>query len=221
MYLTLLFNTAERLCAWVPVWYGMEVVIVSIPFLRWVIEHYSPLMHSSSGQDVDVRELLMTQFQGETEKVDVDVKSRKFQNAILRTPFKPSKFDGDFFVVKADAWKMFLTEIIASGCAANKFECSQFQLMSIERIAGSNISFMPGKSNISCWNKKITEKQKKYIPGFRFPWWNELFTASVRKFFDIRGEAKHVVRFEPKGGKACVDVQQKVLTFVEAKEEIV
>lgn len=219
MYVTLLFDTTVGLCAWIPVFFGVEVVIVSIPFLRWVVEKYPPPMHSSSGQRVNMKQLLMTQFSNET--VDFDIHDRQFQNAILRTPFKPSNDPEDFLVVKANAWKQFLTVVVASNSTANAFKCTRFQQKELEIAAGKTLSVLPGNGKVFCWNKRVPEERKSSMPAFGFSWWRELFSSSVRKFFELGERPKHVVGVGAKvdsGVLNFVKVPGKVNTFAEAKE---
>lgn len=111
VYLPLLFNGLTGICGWVPCGYGegqneIPVVVLSVPFMRWVVEEY----HDEPVGDFDLTELLQAQL---VEEVPVDFKSEAGFKLIRKTPFKPSTDVHAFFVANMWPFRKFLDEVMA------------------------------------------------------------------------------------------------------------
>lgn len=124
--LALLFNSANGVMAWVPVFYaGILSIVICIPCLRWVADEVPVEMYSSKHTKVDIKSRLEERFLKD-EIVDVDYKSPKFRKAMLQTPFKVSKRKkinaSMFSVIKAAPWRSYIQSIVQSDVGVGKFD---------------------------------------------------------------------------------------------------
>lgn len=151
-----MFNFTTGYTGWVPAKYGTtDVVVVSMPIVRFSIQYSSPSMYSSQNDNVDVKALFESQWKFMKEKgvkvkeVGIDVHSDRFEDMILQTPFKPadrrrqSENASNFFVVQANEWTVFLEDVKATlhGEVAH-FELTCAQEKALDRF-GHAFSVLP------------------------------------------------------------------------------
>lgn len=212
----LLFNSANGVMAWVPVFYaGILSVVVCIPFLRWVADEVPIEMYSSKNMEVHVKARLEEYFQRK-DVVDVDFGSGDFREAIFQTPFMASgrgeKNAKMFSVFKAEAWKAFVEGVCQSSHGVGKFDLTIDQKKEVTMLFGQTLSLEPGQTKYNAFRFNVKHKLKKHMPAFGVPMWKELFSPAIREYFCLASnEQVHVDGTQAR-------IQGNVLTFAETKD---
>lgn len=234
--LPLLFNSTTGIIAWIPVVYsGTAAVMISIPFLQWVVE-YLLSKDNKVGIEVDIKELLEEQFESD-DLVEVDFTSTtQFRNAVFQTPFRvASRLDAIkrankwvskpeekalkaeinasmFSVVNAESWKGFIKGIVDSG-SVGEFELTGTEKAEVSSRFGQTLALEPGRSEYKAFWYEVNQKAKARMPAFGVPMWQEAFSTSIKEYFGIV-EAVHVI-----GSQAQVP-WKVVRTFADTKADV-
>ena len=214
--MALLFNSANGVMAWVPVFYaGILSIVICVPFLRWVADEMPVEMYSSKHKKVDIKARLEEKFQND-DIVDVDFKSIEFRKAMFQTPFMVSSRKDEnasmFSVIKAAPWRSYVQSIVQSDVGIGRFDLTAQQKKEVTMLFGQAMSLKPGQTEYTAFRYNLRQRNKKNMPAFGVPMWKELFSPAIREYFGMASnEEVHVDGTQAR-------IQGNVLTFAVTKE---
>lgn len=187
-------------------------MMISIPILQCVAEELQPAMFSSKNNKVNFKTLVESMFNPD-DVVDFGNKT-EFRKGIMQTPFKASASvkvnASSFSVIKAERWKTVMQGIVDSEVRVEQFEYTASQQKDLTSRFGQTLSLEPGTSKNKALRYDVKLRSKMIMPAFGVPMWVELFSTTVRDYFEIGEEVVHVL-----GTRAIV--QENVKTFAEMK----
>lgn len=195
IHMAALFDIVTGHCGWVPATINagnvnaVDVVVVSIPIMRWMVEFFRTGMYSSRHYNLDIRDMFVQKWKVmKKSEVVVDFKSKQFRDLIMQTPFKPaylskpSENAGKFFIARATDFRSFL-ELVETG-SVSKIVLTPKQ--------DRELMFFGEAYSVFGWNTKprwltgkgLSAQKRAKIPSMGVPWWNELLSDNVRTFVD-------------------------------------
>lgn len=178
-----LFNTFTGLCVWIPALFGdTDVVVVSVRLLTWFFQSQ---LFTVDGEMCLVTQQELLGLLDSCEELPIDWGSGAGIDLILQTPFRPDR-GHRFFVTRSEVWRELLsaevdvTIELSPDAVAPK---ALGQIFGLQSTPAKPIGL-----------GKLTPEIKKKLPAMGVEWWGDLFSQSVRDFFEVSSSQPfHVV----------------------------
>lgn len=210
------FNTRSGYISWTLASYEeKDVAVFDTRAVKYMIEFCVEPMVSSRLDNIDPKVILEFLWKHmNKEPVPVCFKSEAFNKLIVQTPFSASPaVDGTrrakenekwFFIVRADDMKTFYKSV----SDRKVLELNSVQEKCLD-LFGQTYACVPWKQKPRWLGKELTYDKKRTLPAMGVPWWRELFTAPVRRFFDMQ-EPVHMVGSKADRGEVVVAFEEIV-----------